>query len=162
MSSVRNESPDDLFAVAEALYRLMTAAVRQQPRDISLTSASTLATLESGPRRITDLAVIEGVTQPSMTALVTALEKSGLAKRQPDGCDQRVVLVTLTAAGAGYLRSRRRAGAQAFAALIGKLPAEEAATLLEASRPLRRLRELDDEQRAAACTGAGRAQDPVG
>ena len=39
---------------------------------MSLTSLSTLATLElTGPRRITDLAANEGVTQPSMTALVT-------------------------------------------------------------------------------------------
>jgi DNA-binding MarR family transcriptional regulator len=144
------QEAEDRIAAAEALYRLITAAVRQQPRDISLTSASTLATLErTGPRRITDLAIVEGITQPAMTSLVTALERSGLAERRADPRDQRVVLVALTEAGADYLRFRRRAAAEAFARLIDKLPPEEAAALLAATPALRRLHELDDEQRSA-------------
>lgn len=137
-------------AIAEALFRLVAGVVVQQPRDLSLTSVSTLATVErTGPRRITDLAVIEGVAQPSMTALVNVLERAGLVERRPAPHDQRVVLVALTAAGADYLRARRRAGADAFAQLIGKLPADEVAALLAAGPALRHLNELDDERRAA-------------
>jgi DNA-binding MarR family transcriptional regulator len=135
---------------ADALYRLLTAAVRQLPRDISLTSLATLATVErTGPRRITDLAASEGVTQPSMTALVTALERSGLVERRPDVSDQRVVLVALTEAGAGYLRNRRKAGTEAFARLLGQLPASETAAIIAAAPALRHLRELDEQRRAA-------------
>jgi DNA-binding MarR family transcriptional regulator len=153
MSPERKQTPGERIAVAEALYRLVSAAVRQQPRQISLTSASTLATVErTGPRRITDLAAIEGVTQPSMTALVTVLERAGLVERRQDPRDQRVVLVALTAAGTDYLRSRRRAGAEAFARLIDKLPPDEIATLLAAAPALQHLHELDDEQRAAGQT----------
>ena len=161
MSPERKQPPGERVAVAEALYRLASAAVRQQPREISLTSASTLATVErTGPRRITDLAAIEGVTQPSMTALVTVLERGGLVERQQDPRDQRVVLVALTAAGTDYLRSRRRAGAEAFARLIDKLPPDETATLLAAAPALQHLHELDDEQRAAVYQAAGQAADP--
>jgi DNA-binding MarR family transcriptional regulator len=161
MSPERKQTPGERIAVAEALYRLVSAAVRQQPRQISLTSASTLATVErTGPRRITDLAAIEGVTQPSMTALVTVLERAGLVERRQDPGDQRVVLVALTAAGTDYLRSRRRAGAEAFARLIDKLPPDETATLLAAAPALQHLNELDDEQRAAAYQAAGQAADP--
>ena len=157
MSPQTKQTPGERVAVAEALYRLVSAAVRQQPRQISLTSASTLATVErTGPRRITDLAAIEGVTQPSMTALVTVLERAGLVARRPDPHDQRVVLVALTAAGTDYLRSRRRAGAEAFARLIDKLPPDETAILLAAAPALQHLNELDDQQRAAA----GQAADP--
>lgn len=139
-------------AVAETLFQLVAAVVVQQPRDISLTSVSTLATVErTGPRRITDLAVIEGVAQPSMTALVNVLERAGLVERRRAPTDQRVVLVALTAAGADYLRARRRAGADAFVQLIGKLPADEVAALLAAAPALRHLRELDDERRATTC-----------
>src|ERR1700729_4395828 len=82
MSPPRAHDPGERTA-AGAIYPLLTTAVRHQPRDISLTAASTLATVErTGPRRITDLAVTEGVTQPSMTALVTVLEKAGLAERR--------------------------------------------------------------------------------
>jgi DNA-binding MarR family transcriptional regulator len=161
MSPKRKETRGGRIAVAEALYRLVSAAVQQQPREISLTSASTLATVErTGPRRITDLAAIEGVTQPSMTALVTVLERAGLVERRQDPRDQRVVLVALTAAGTDYLRSRRRAGAEAFARLIDKLPPDETATLLAAAPALQHLHELDDEQRAAAHQVAGQAADP--
>jgi DNA-binding MarR family transcriptional regulator len=162
MSPERDRDPAERLAVAETLYQLLAAAVRQQPREISLTSASTLATVErTGPRRITDLAFIEGVTQPSMTALVTVLERSGLVERQQDPQDQRVVLVALTAAGADYLRTRRRAGAEAFARLIGKLPPDEATALLAAAPALRHLRELDDERRVVSRPASAPAEDHV-
>jgi DNA-binding MarR family transcriptional regulator len=126
----------------------MTAAVRRGDRDMSLTSASTLATLDqTGPRRITDLAAVEGVAQPSMTVLVSALERSGLVERRVDPADRRVTLVTLTPAGADYLRRRRRAGAEAFDRLIDKLPPDEAGTLKAAMTALAHLRALDEEER---------------
>jgi len=76
---------------AAALYGLLASVARRDPRDLSLTSLATLSTLErTGPRRITDLAAIEGVTQPSMTVLVTALARSGLVVRKTDSTDKRV------------------------------------------------------------------------
>jgi DNA-binding MarR family transcriptional regulator len=146
--------PGDLTAAAEALYGLVTAAVRRGPREMSLTSLSTLATLDrTGPRRITDLAMIQGVAQPSMTVLVTTLERSGLVERRGDPADRRVALVALTAAGAELLRAQRRAGAEALIQLIAKLPADEPAALTAAIPALRHLRELDSERRDPA-TGA--------
>ncbi len=138
-------------AIGEALYGLAALAVRNGPREISLTAASTLSTLDrTGSRRLTDLAVIEEVTQPSMSVLVTGLEQAGLAERGPDPADRRVVLVALTAAGADYIRARRQAGAATFADLIDKLPAAEAAALAAAVPALNRLRELDSDRRTAA------------
>ena len=96
-------------AIGSALYGLATRAVRRLPRDLSLTSAATLATLDrTGPRRITDLAVVEGVTQPAMTVLVRVMEESGLVERRGDTSDKRVTLVCLTEAGTSYVRARRR------------------------------------------------------
>jgi DNA-binding MarR family transcriptional regulator len=136
---------------AEALYRLVHTAVRQVPRDVSLTSLATLATLDrTGPRRITELAAVEGVAQPSMTSLVTALERRGLVERRSDPADGRVALIALTDAGDTYLRHRRQSGADALARLIGKLSVQEAAALSAAIPALEHLRELDDAQRDPA------------
>lgn len=146
---------------AGALYGLLATLVRQVPRDLSLTSLATLSTLDrTGPRRITDLAVIQGITQPSMTVLVTSLERGGLVTRHGDPADGRVTLVALTAQGLDYLRSRRRAGADALAQLIDKLPPGEAAALAAAIPALQHLRDLDNEQRDPDSRAPGEQRAP--
>jgi DNA-binding MarR family transcriptional regulator len=134
--------------IGNALHRLLAATIRRSPREMGLTALSTLSTLDrSGPRRITDLAAVEGVTQPSMTALVSVLEGSEFVVRLTDPTDKRVVLVAITDSGFQYLRARRQAGAEAFALLIDKLPSEEVKALAAASGALKHLLELDEEQR---------------
>lgn len=134
------------MAIGQVLFALAAAAAKRAPRQMSLTSMSTLATLaRTGPRRITDLAAVEGVTQPSMTALVSGLERAGLVERRSDPADKRVALVVLTALGADGITARYRAGADAFARMIEKLPAEAAAALAAALPALEQLCDLDDE-----------------
>jgi DNA-binding MarR family transcriptional regulator len=137
--------------IGEALSRLAAASVRRGQRDISLTSLSTLATLErTGPRRITDLAFVEGVTQPAMTSLVNALERAELVERAHDPSDKRVALIALTRAGAGVLRTKRRAGSKAVAHLIDKLSPAEVQALANALPALLRVRELAEEERESS------------
>ncbi|MFF0547053.1 MarR family winged helix-turn-helix transcriptional regulator [Nocardia thailandica] len=135
-------------AIGAALYGLATRATRRLPRDMSLTSAATLATLErTGPRRITELAAVAGITQPAMTALVRVMEESGLVERRGDAADRRVTLVCLTEAGASCVHARRAAGVEAFERLIGELTGAEI-TALEAALPaLHHLAELADRDR---------------
>ncbi|MEV6348200.1 MarR family transcriptional regulator [Actinoplanes sp. NPDC051851] len=134
--------------IGAALYGLATRAARRLPRDMSLTSAATLATLDrTGPRRITDLAAVEGVTQPAMTTLVRVMEESGLVERQGNPSDKRVTLVSLTEAGAAYVRTRHQAGVQAFERLIGELTGDEIAALMAALPALRHLAELENQDR---------------
>jgi DNA-binding MarR family transcriptional regulator len=141
---------DARIGVGEALIGLAACLVRWARRDMSLTSLGTLATLDTtGPQRITDLARMEGLAQPSMTVLVGTLERGGLVVRRRDPSDKRVVLIELTTAGADIVRNRRRADAQTFAQLIEKLPTDEGAALLAALPALEHLRELEDVQRAA-------------
>jgi DNA-binding MarR family transcriptional regulator len=135
-------------AIGSALYGLATSAVRRLPRDMSITSAATLATLHrTGPRRITDLAVIEGVTQPAMTVLVRVMEESGLVERTGDASDKRVTLVCLTEAGASYVQTRRQAGVDAFARLIDELADDEVEALVAALPALAHLAELESQDR---------------
>jgi DNA-binding MarR family transcriptional regulator len=137
----------DSRTIGRALYGLMAAAVRSQPRDMSLTSLSTLATLElTGPRRITDLAASEGVMQPSMTVLVSTLERSGLVERRRDPSDRRVALVALTSDGTDYIRARRQAGVEVFAQLIDALPEHETGELFAAITAITHIQRLDEER----------------
>jgi DNA-binding MarR family transcriptional regulator len=150
---------DGTMAIGKILHGLSASLIRRTPREMSLTALSTLATLDrSGRRRITDLAAVEGVTQPSMTSLVSALERSEFVERLTDPTDKRVVLVAITASGSRYVRARRRAGAEAFALLIDKLPADELKALAAASTALEHLLDLDEKQRDS---GTSPVEDPT-
>jgi DNA-binding MarR family transcriptional regulator len=147
-NALRRAQKTESLAVGRALQGLMAAVVRSQPRDMSLTSLSTLSTLEqTGPRRITDLAACEGVAQPTMTALVSALERSGLVERRADPDDRRVVLVALSPDGLDYIQTRQRTLVDVFAQLIVKLPTDQIDQLVLAIPALTRLQTLDEERR---------------
>ena len=137
----------DRRASAEAVFWLSAAVIRytSQPRQMSLTAASTLSALERrGPHRISELAALQGVAQPSMTVLVGSLEQAGLVARRPDPSDGRAVLVSLTEHGADFLTERRRAGAERLSELVGKLSPAELDALDAAVPALLRLSELQE------------------
>ncbi|HET9731414.1 MAG TPA: MarR family transcriptional regulator [Acidimicrobiales bacterium] len=141
----------DRGGLADALYGLLSALVRSTPRDMSLTAVATLATLQrTGPRRITELATVEGVAQPSMTSLIANLERDGLVARQSDPNDRRVTLAVITAQGMQYLATRRRMGTQSVQRLLEKLSDGETVALTRAADALIHLRHLDDQERDPA------------
>jgi len=136
----------DSDELGEALLAFVAMAIRRNDRELSLTATSTLSTLErTGPRRLTDLAMNEEITQPSMTALVTQLQERGFVERRSDPGDARVVLVAITEDGLKQLRKIRRAGAAVLAGLIDKLEEPDLTALKAALPALRRLPELADE-----------------
>jgi DNA-binding MarR family transcriptional regulator len=150
MGSAEAGAEERSLASAAAVYGLLSMLLRRVPRDISLTSLATLSTLDrTGAKKITELAAIEGVTQPSMTTLVAGLERAGFAERSGDPNDRRVSLVSITATGRDYIRHRRQVGTEAFAALVKELPPDEAAALAAAVPALARLQEIDNQQRDA-------------
>src|SRR6202035_6103566 len=85
-----------LLQRAAALSRLVAKQVKSE---ISRTEAIVLDTLRDGPRRITELAELEGLAQPTTTLLVKRLEEMGLVRRERQADDGRVVLVSLEPAG---------------------------------------------------------------
>jgi DNA-binding MarR family transcriptional regulator len=147
----------------EALYDLVVTVVRRVPRDLSLTQLATMSTLaRTGPRRVTDLAAIQGVTQPSMTELIANLERLGHVRRRPDPRDGRASLAALTAAGRDYLLAQHQAGTEALAGLADRLPGPERAALAAAVPALVHLCELDSQEREPRpATGAPALAPPV-
>jgi DNA-binding MarR family transcriptional regulator len=137
-------------SIGEVLFALGTLGIRQRPRDLSLTALSSLSTIErSGPHRLTDLAVGEGVTQPSMSAIVSQLVRLGLVERRSDAQDGRVVRVAITPAGQEHLSTLRRVGASVFDVLIDKLTSAQAASLRAALPSFGRMLELADDDFAS-------------
>jgi DNA-binding MarR family transcriptional regulator len=125
-----------LLPGAALLTRLI---VRQLDADISRTEVGLLSTLSAGPQRITALAELEGLAQPTMTSMVKQLEQRRLVKRERQADDGRVVLVSLTKAGnlrlEGY-RSRVRAMLGIY---LAEIPDEQVNALAAATEALRQL-----------------------
>jgi DNA-binding MarR family transcriptional regulator len=105
----RGQRLDD---IAEALPQRASAISRlfllHTAVELSRTEANVMGSLAERPRRITELALAEGVTQPAMTLLVKRLEERGWLERVEDPEDRRAVLARLTERG-GRVFDRLRA-----------------------------------------------------
>src|SRR3954467_2931417 len=113
---------EQLLPHAAIVTRLL---VRQLKGEISRTEAGVLSTLVAAPRRITELAELEGLAQPTMTLLVQRLEQRGWVKRERRAEDGRVVLVSLTEAGSAALEQFRAQVGAALRVHMGAMSDEQ-------------------------------------
>lgn len=146
--------PPEPVDVARVATRLNTAAVHllrrlhkeDASRGVSSTRMSALSVLVlGGPRTLGQLADAEGVTAPSMTRLVTAMETDGLVERTRTADDGRLVIIRATDAGAQLLHRGRDQRVDVLAGMLRDLPDTDQRTLDAASailedlvRPARR------------------------
>jgi DNA-binding MarR family transcriptional regulator len=107
--------------------------------EFSRTEVGLLHTLSDGPRRITELAELERLAQPTMTLLVKRLERQGLVDRERQADDRRVVLVSLTEAGATALENFRTRASEALGAHLAEMPDDQVEALAAATQTLAHL-----------------------
>lgn len=89
---------------------------------ISPTGTTVLAALDAdGPKRVSELADIAQVSQPTMTTLLRKLHDDGIVTRAVDERDQRAVLIELTDDGRELLARRRASRAEALDARLAAL-----------------------------------------
>jgi DNA-binding MarR family transcriptional regulator len=129
----------DSHALAVRLERRL-ARVTQLLRTESRPRASVAALLtlrrldDEGPMRVTDLAAVERVAQPSMTGLVGRLEQEGFVQRTRDADDARAVRVVLTDGGRDELAAVRSSRAAVLQERIDNL-GDDARAALAAAMP---------------------------
>jgi DNA-binding MarR family transcriptional regulator len=120
-------------ALDERLRKLARIVRHQVDYGLSLTSATVLARLhEAGPQRVTDLAALELVAQPTMTTIVGRLEARGYVARTRDAADRRVVTVALTPEGREKLEQLRSGRTDFLAGHMTGLTDDDRATLAAA------------------------------
>lgn len=109
---------------------------------------SALATVDKfGPLRIGDLASREGVTAPTMTRVVAALEAQGHLERTSDPEDGRSSLVGLSASGRELLDTINRDRTRYLASQLAGLD-EGQRDLLESALPVLEALASDESSRA--------------
>jgi DNA-binding MarR family transcriptional regulator len=105
----------------------------------SWTEAGVLKSLGDGPRRVTELAELEGLAQPTTTLLVKRLEQQGLVRRERQADDERVVLVWLTDTGTAALDRLRALASSALLARLDPMPDDQLDALTTATDALGQL-----------------------
>jgi DNA-binding MarR family transcriptional regulator len=125
-----------LLSNAALLTRLL---VRQLDGELSRTEAGLLSTVAGGAHRITALADLEGLAQPTMTSIVKQLEQRGLVKRERQPDDGRVVLVNLTEAGSAALEDYRVRARAVLGTYLAEISDEQVRALAAATDALAQL-----------------------
>lgn len=119
-----------------SLVRLLA---RQLHGPLSRSEASLLSTVSGAPRRITELAELEGLAQPTTTLLVKRLEQQGFVTRERQANDGRVVLVKPTDAGIATLEDYRAQATAALGAYLTEMPDHQIQELAAATKTLAQL-----------------------
>lgn len=140
----------EALALADQLHSAAIHLLRhlRKEDDASGLSAPRLSALSvvvfGGPLTLGQLASAEQVKPPTMTRIVTGLEKDGLVRRQGDARDKRLTKIRATPKGAKVLAAGRARRVELLAYAVERLRAKE---LAELERGAQLLGELIDSMR---------------
>jgi DNA-binding MarR family transcriptional regulator len=143
---------DELVTVRTIADRLHSAAIhvlrrlRVEDKAIGLSGprASALSVIVfRGPLTMSALAEAEQVRPPTITRLVTGLERRGLVRRVSDARDGRVQLVEATAAGRWLLNRGRARRVARLAQGVAKLTKDDQDVLARAAELMDHLAAMD-------------------
>ena len=144
----RAELADQLHSAAIHLLRQL-----RKEDDASGLSAPRLSALSvvvfGGPVTLGQLARAEQVRPPTMTKIVTGLEKDKLVKRQPDAHDKRLTRIVATAKGQRILIAGRARRVKSLAQAVDRLNESELAQLDRGIQVFRKLIEATAHQTRA-------------
>lgn len=124
---------EDLRELGELLVSTSAAVIRRMPTDgieLSLAAVRVLARIQdNGPCRISELAVQEHSSQPTITNHIKRLETTGLVRRSDDPRDARASLIELTDLGYERLREIKTQVGRNLEPTIEKLSARDRKSL---------------------------------
>jgi len=132
------------FEVADHLHsaaiHLLRRARRTDPlMGVSPAQLSALSVLMSGPKTLGDLAAAEQVRPPTMSRLVSGMERAGVARKVIDSDDARVVRVHATPKGLRVLARGRTMRIEAIAGLLSDRDPDELGTVERAVGTIEKL-----------------------
>ena len=128
------------------LRRLRAAGAASELSTARLSALSIL--VRDGPQTVGELAAAEEVKAPTMSRLVTALERQGYVRREADAGDGRRVRVVVTPTGIRALNAAQRRRVERMASLLEGLGPTRREAVLEATEILEAA--LEREARAGA------------
>src|SRR3990167_10872104 len=93
------ETARDILDIIPLVMRTVAAELRSAGEMPAPAHFGLLSILSVQPRRLTELAAIQGVSLPTMSNSISAMVEHGWAARAVPGGDRRVVMIEGTAGG---------------------------------------------------------------
>jgi DNA-binding MarR family transcriptional regulator len=142
---------DDLHALGEDLVTTSARIVRWVPKSntftLSLAAARILARLnDNGPTRISELALAERCSQPTITNHIKRMEAAGFVDRQVDARDARAWMIELTPRGEKELQVLRDSLGTGIEPYLAKMSRRDLKALREGVEAMRRLMALSSPE----------------
>ncbi|WP_375425810.1 MarR family winged helix-turn-helix transcriptional regulator [uncultured Friedmanniella sp.] len=139
---------EELHALGEDLISASARMVRWAPNaapvTLSLAAGRLLARLnDKGPTRISELALAERCSQPTITNHVKRLEAAGLVDRTADPRDARAWMIALTPRGHEELRMLRHSLGTGLEPYLSQLSRRDLKALRDGVEVMRRLMTLE-------------------
>lgn len=139
----RRQAPQKAEIIADALHSAAIHLLRRLRKEdaaagVSGPQLSALSVLVfGGPQTLSSLAKAEQVRLPTMSRLVTDMERAGLAERTASKDDKRKATISATAKGRALLQEGRKRRLASLTRALEKLTAEERAILWRAAQLMR-------------------------
>jgi DNA-binding MarR family transcriptional regulator len=135
---------DDLHALGEDLVTTSGRILRWVPRSstftLSLAAARILARLnDDGPTRISELAVAERCSQPTITNHIKRMEAAGFVARTVDARDARAWIIEVTPRGREELKALRDSLGTGIEPYLAKMSRRDLKALREGVEAMHRL-----------------------
>jgi DNA-binding MarR family transcriptional regulator len=117
---------DLMFLLAQASHTLQTEMTAKLAElGITPREHCVLSKAQSGEHTQSHLAELAALDKTTMVVTVDALEKAGLAERQPSSTDRRARIIRVTAAGERVVRDSQAIIAEIYADVLDALPTAE-------------------------------------
>ena len=131
---------DDIDRLRLVLLRIARQIRTRSNNSITPSQLAVLGTIiRNGQLTVGQIAEFEHVKPPSVSKIVTTLEKIGYVERRVDPNDRRCSPLTATAAGHAYADQVRAAGRTWLADRVGDLDARDIAAIEQAMPALEQL-----------------------
>ena len=143
MSSPAPQTPSDVAALAEMLHPILlrlSRRLRRQAQQFGMSSLDAMLLMMVRKRPgvgVSELADLEHMSRPTMSAHVKRLEAAGwIARQEPDSQDKRRVGLNITPTGVRAVDAVRRQRADWLAGQLASLSPEALEAVRAAAGPL--------------------------
>ena len=133
------ETARDILKIIPLVMRTIAAELRAGGELPAPAHFGLLSLLSERPRMLSELASMQGVSLPTISSSIAAMEERGWVKRGAPEADKRVVMIEMTASGKGALERVARSAEGHLADVLATLDVPSRRRLHSGLGVLRRL-----------------------